>query len=98
MQNKGDNLHISSFKKNFNVGFFSDTIVLRSFKLCLIITLLGVYIVTVGLMTNFHQFSTLPIQIYLWMMCMKMSEAVFFKSMIFFFLPIVPTENENSTA
>ena len=36
---KGENWHISSFEKNSNVGFFSDTIEARSFKLCMIITL-----------------------------------------------------------
>ena len=38
-------------KKNFDVGFFSRTIQARSFKLCMIITSLGVYIVILGLMT-----------------------------------------------
>ena len=41
---KEENGHISLFEQNFNVPFFSDTIKARSFKLCLIITLLGVYI------------------------------------------------------
>ena len=34
----------------FNVGFFPDTIKARSFNLCMVITLLGVYIVILGLM------------------------------------------------
>ena len=38
-------------KKTFNIGVFSDTIKAKSFKLCIIITLLGVYIVFQGLMT-----------------------------------------------
>ena len=38
-------------KKNFNIGFFLDIIKARSFKLCMIITLLRVYNFTVGLMT-----------------------------------------------
>ena len=38
-------------KITFNIAFFSDTIKKTSFKLCLIITLLGVYIVIPGLMT-----------------------------------------------
>ena len=38
-------------KKSFIIRFFSDIIKARFFKLCLIITLLGVYIVIVGLMT-----------------------------------------------
>ena len=38
-------------KKNLNVGFFMDTVEARSFKLCMIITLLGVYIIMIGLMT-----------------------------------------------
>ena len=33
----------------FNVGFFPDTIKARSFNLCMVITLLGVYIVILGL-------------------------------------------------
>ena len=37
--------------KNFNMTFFLDTVVVRSFKLCIIITLLGVYIFIVDLMT-----------------------------------------------
>ena len=53
---KGDNWYISLFEKtHFYVGFFVvvvvDTIKARSFKLCTIITLLGVYIVLVGLVT-----------------------------------------------
>ena len=49
---KGDNWNISSFeKKNFIVGFFSDTIKARSFKICMFIILFGVYIAIVGLMT-----------------------------------------------
>ena len=38
-------------KTNFNVGFFSDMIKARSFKLCMIITLLQVCFVILGLMT-----------------------------------------------
>ena len=34
-----------------NVGFLLDTIEARPFKLCMIITLLGVYIIILGLMT-----------------------------------------------
>ena len=48
---KGDNRHISSSEKNFNIGFFLDTIKARSFKLCMLISLLGVYIVLLGLIT-----------------------------------------------
>ena len=49
---KEDTWHISSFAKEKNyVGFFSDTINPRSFKLCLTITLLGLYIFNVSLMT-----------------------------------------------
>ena len=48
---QGDNGHIFSFGgKKINVGFFSDTIKTRSFKLCMIKTFLGVYIVILGLM------------------------------------------------
>ena len=39
------------FRKNFNIAFFLDTVKARSFKLCMIITLLGVYIFIIGLMT-----------------------------------------------
>ena len=46
---KGDNWHFLIWKKNF--GFFLDNINVRSFKLCMIITLLGAYIVILGLMT-----------------------------------------------
>ena len=38
-------------KKIFNVSFFFDSIKARSFKLCIIITLLWLYIVLVGLVT-----------------------------------------------
>ena len=48
---KGDSWHISLFEKNFRVGFFSDAIETSSFKFCVIISLLGVYIVVIGLMT-----------------------------------------------
>ena len=50
---KGDNWYISSFDKNVVVLFFSfsDTVKLRSFKLCMIVTLLRVYSFIVGLMT-----------------------------------------------
>ena len=48
---KGDNWYISSFEKNFNIGFLSDTFKAKSFKLCRIITLLGIYIVVLGVMT-----------------------------------------------
>ena len=47
---KGDNSYISSFEKSFNVIIFSNTVKAKSFKLCMIITLLGVYIYIVGLM------------------------------------------------
>ena len=40
-----------SFEKNVNVGFSVEIINSRSFKLCMIMTLLGVYIAIVGLMT-----------------------------------------------
>ena len=40
------------FFLNFNVGFFSDTMKARSFKLCMVITLLGFYVVILGLMTS----------------------------------------------
>ena len=40
--------------KNLSVGFFSDVIKVRSFKLCVVITLLGVCIVISGLMTLFQ--------------------------------------------
>ena len=46
---KGDNWLISSFEKNY-VCFFSDTLKARSFKLCMIMTVLGVYIVILGFM------------------------------------------------
>ena len=42
---------IPSFETNFNVGFFSDTIKARFFKLFVNITLFGVYVVVVGLVT-----------------------------------------------
>ena len=51
---KGDDWRISWFqkkKKIFNVGFFSDAVKARSFKLCMIIILLRVYIVILGSMT-----------------------------------------------
>ena len=51
---KGGSRHIALYKENhthFNIDFFSDTVKARSFKLCLIITLLEVYIFIVGLMT-----------------------------------------------
>ena len=48
---KGGNWHISSFEKNFNIGFFSDIMKEKSFKLCIIITLRGVNIIILGLMT-----------------------------------------------
>ena len=38
-------------QKTVNVGFFSDTIKAKSFKLCMIISMLGIYIVILGLMT-----------------------------------------------
>ena len=47
----GDNTQISLLEKKIGVGFFSDTIKARSFKLCLITTLLGVYIVILSLLT-----------------------------------------------
>ena len=37
-------------EKNFNVAFFSDTVKVRSFKFCMIITLLKIYIFIVDLM------------------------------------------------
>ena len=40
---KGDNCHVSWFDKNFIVGAFTDTVRARFFKLCVIITLFGVY-------------------------------------------------------
>ena len=39
---QGDNWHYLPFEKDFNTAFFSDTAKDRSFRLCLIITLLGV--------------------------------------------------------
>ena len=44
---------ISSFqeKKKVSTGLFSDIITARSFKLCMIMTLLGVFIIILGLMT-----------------------------------------------
>ena len=49
---KEDNWHdIFSFEKKKIVGFLSDSITARSFKLCMVITVLGVYIVIVNLMT-----------------------------------------------
>ena len=54
---KRDKWQISSFeratKKPCNVGFFLDTIKASSFTLCIIITLLEVYIVFLGLMPLF---------------------------------------------
>ena len=41
---KGDYRHISWFEKNFDVANFLNTVKARSFKLCMIITLLGFYI------------------------------------------------------
>ena len=41
---KGDNLPIFSFEK-INVGFFLGTSEAKSFKICLIRTLLGVYFI-----------------------------------------------------
>ena len=38
-------------EKNLNIGLFSNIIKVRPFKLCIVITLLGVYIVILGLMT-----------------------------------------------
>ena len=55
-----DNRHISAFeRKLLTVFFFSDTIKTSSFKLCMIINLLGVYIVIMGLMTLalFHRYA-----------------------------------------
>ena len=44
---KGDDWHIPHLKtktnENFNVGFFVDTIKVRSFKFCVIITCLGLH-------------------------------------------------------
>ena len=34
-----------------NVGYFLDNIKVRSFKLCMIVTLLGVFVAVLGLMT-----------------------------------------------
>ena len=49
---KGDNWCISSFwGERKKVGFFSNTLKVRSSKLCMVITLFGVYVVIVGLMT-----------------------------------------------
>ena len=52
---KGVNRHISSFEKTtekpFNIAFLLDIVKVRSSKLCMIITLLMVYIVIVGLIT-----------------------------------------------
>ena len=48
---KGNNWHISSFQNTYNVAFFLDTIEVRCFKLCIIITLLEIYISNVCLMT-----------------------------------------------
>ena len=39
------------FKKNFNIGYFSDTIKAISFKFCMLIILLEIYIAIVGLVT-----------------------------------------------
>ena len=50
----GDHWHISSIEKknqHFDTAFFSDTVKMRSSKLCMIITLLEVYIFIVDLMT-----------------------------------------------
>ena len=41
----------SCLNKEFKIGFFSDTIESRSFKLCMIITVLAVSIVVLGLMS-----------------------------------------------
>ena len=38
-------------KKNFHIGFFLDTVKARSLKLCMIVTLLGAYIVILGMIT-----------------------------------------------
>ena len=47
---QGDNWHIFSFgKKPLTLGFFSDTIRARSFKICMIMTLDGIYIVILDL-------------------------------------------------
>ena len=43
--------HFLIKRKKKNIGFFSDTIKARCFKLCMIITLIGICIVIVGLMT-----------------------------------------------
>ena len=48
---KGDKCPRLTTKVNFNVAFFSDTVIARSFKIGIIITLLGVYIFVVGLRT-----------------------------------------------
>ena len=48
---KGDKLRVSLFHKHINIGFFLDTNELRSFKLCMSITLLGVYQFIPHLMT-----------------------------------------------
>ena len=47
----GDNWHASSFEKNntFDFVFLSDSVKEKSFKLCMIITLLWVYIFIAGL-------------------------------------------------
>ena len=44
--------HFLIWKKNpLNVVFFSDTVIMRFFKLCIVMNLLGVYIFIVGLVT-----------------------------------------------
>ena len=48
---KRDNWQISLFEKNWNVASFPGTVKAIPFKLCMIITLLGVYIFMAGLMT-----------------------------------------------
>ena len=47
---KGDNCQIFSFERNFSIAFFSDTVKTRSFRLCMMIILFGVYIFGSGLM------------------------------------------------
>ena len=49
---KGDNCHIYLLVyKTSNFGFFWDIIEVRSFKLCMVMTLLGIYVVNLHLMT-----------------------------------------------
>ena len=50
---KGGNWHVSGFDKHFIVSFFMDTVQVRFFKLCMIITFRGVYQFIQGLMTIF---------------------------------------------